>query len=175
MGHSFLLANSCKQSPAAVQIQGDRIMLFIPGTYRIDAEGDRMPVDGHIAVRALYNFAELCHITTSTINSAMTADFKYIRTKSETGEFQYHSMLLKNLTEEQVDEVGLASIKFPGTDSYFEMHRANRTVMVDRRPGNVGFTPDCQHIMSSRYFSETNVVILEGKDGSISWLEVIQG
>ncbi|RYH13253.1 hypothetical protein EON65_36125 [archaeon] len=54
-----------KDSPALVQIEKVIVFLFVPGRYRVDAEGNSMPESGYIVLPKLFSFDLLSDVEKS--------------------------------------------------------------------------------------------------------------
>eukprot|EP01031_Cornospumella_fuschlensis_P025267 gene25267-30511_t len=160
----------------AVQVEFPYMLVFEPIGTRIDAEGDEALVSGYMMIVRLFDFVVLAKIENHRgVEATLSIDGKYVRVMQKNRDYDYYNDKLEEMKNDQVAEIGLQNMRFPGEDKYHEIHRDGRQVTVHLSPQEVGFTTDSPQVQSARYFPEANVVVLVGSDNATTWLEVVKG
>eukprot|EP01031_Cornospumella_fuschlensis_P025181 gene25181-30413_t len=159
-----------------VQVQFPYMLVFEPIGTRIDAEGDEALVPGYMMIVRLFDFVVLAKIENHRgVEATLSIDGKYVRVMQKNRDYNYYNDKLEEIKNDQVAEIGLQNMRYPGEDKYHEIHRDGRLVTVHLSAQEVGFTTDSPQVQSARYFPEANVVVLVGSDNATTWLEVVKG
>lgn len=154
----------------------DTVLLNVPPSDRIDAEGDRMPVPGYLGVYTLQSggFAKVASAG-GAASARFSTDGSVVMCRDESGRTSFlHSQTLKEITAEEMAALDWADIRFPGERNCYSMWRPKDDagcVYIDSRMGNnVGFSPDDQTIINAEFYCDAGIAVVGQQNGG-NWLQ----